>query len=172
MSMKTNTQWSFSLPQGFLAGVFHCWDFLLPFWCSYPPYRSFHQLVCNHLQMHSCELYDHSVQHQTDFTCPGFAESMAAACLHQPLHSGSFITLGTAPEQPSGKERSLGALPPSCFSPQESNTNRGRCWGWNRVGKFVLLGDWQQKNRNKPPKQAEKKPLKSATRRKRKCSKV
>lgn len=58
-------------------------------------------------------------QHQTNFTCSGLADSMVAACLHQPLLSGRFITLGTAPQQPSGRERSLGAIPPLCFSPQE-----------------------------------------------------
>lgn len=108
--------------------------------------------VCNHLQMHFCVVYDHFTQHQTDFTCSGFADSMVAACLHQPLHSGRFITLGTASKQPSGRERSLGALPSLCFFPQESSADRGRCWRWNRVGKFVLLT-----TKNKNHKQIEKK---------------
>lgn len=75
--------------------------------------------MCNHLQMHSYEVYDHLTQHRTNFTCSGLADSMVAACLHQPLLSGGFITLGTAPQHPSGRKKSLGAIPPLCFSPQE-----------------------------------------------------
>lgn len=103
--------------------------------------------MCNHLQIHSYEVSDHLVQHQTDFTCSGFTDSMVATCLPQPLLSGRFLTLQTAPEQPGGRERSLGAIPPLCFCPQESSADRGRCWRWNRVGKFVLLEAWQPKKK-------------------------